>query len=63
MKLIDLNRTQRAELAKKIGSSEPYIYQLAIGLRKGSARFMKKINKADPRFKLSDLRPDIWGES
>ena len=23
----------------------------------------KEINKADPRFKLSDLRPDIWGES
>ena len=63
MKLIDLNRTQRIELAKKLGRSETYIYQLAIGLRKGSPKFMKEINKADRRFKLSDLRPDIWGES
>ncbi len=63
MKLIDLSRKDRINLAKKLNSSEAYIYQLAKGIKKGSPEFMKKINKADPRFKLSDLRPDIWGES
>ena len=60
MKLIELNRKQRIELAEKLNSHEAYLYQLATGIKKGSPEFMKRINEADPRFKLSDLRPDIW---
>lgn len=61
MKLIELDREGREELAKKIGSDEQYIYQLATGRRKGSYEFMQKINEADSRFTLHELRPDIWG--
>lgn len=60
MKLIDLDKNGREELANKIGSKERYIYQLATGRRKGSYEFMQKINLADPRFTLQELRPDIW---
>lgn len=63
MKLSNLSKKERENLAKKVGTSQLYLYQLGRGIRKGSVEFMQKINKADPRFKLSDLRPDIWGES
>ena len=63
MKLSNLSKKERENLAKKVGTSQLYLYQLGGGIRKGSVEFMQKINKADPRFKLSDLRPDIWGES
>lgn len=62
MKLIDLNKEQREELAAKVGSSEQYIYQLATRKREGSYKFLRKINKADSRFSLHELNPDIWPE-
>lgn len=62
MKITDLNRTEIYELAKKIKRSGQNLYHVSLGYKKMGTGLAKEINKADPRFKLSDLRPDIWGE-
>ncbi|WP_434779245.1 hypothetical protein [Neisseria sp. Ec49-e6-T10] len=62
MELKELTRKERMALEKKVGLSEGYLYLVATNRRSPSPELSKKINKADSRFKLSDLRPDIWGE-
>lgn len=61
MKISDLNRQERAALEKKVGAGSGYFYLIATGKRNPSPELAKRINKVDPRFTLSDLRPDIWG--
>ena len=61
MKLSDLSRTEVYELAKTIRRSGQSLYHASLGYKKIGVNLAKEINQIDPRFKLSDLRPDIWG--
>ena len=63
MTLAELSRAEAYDLAKKIKRSGQNLYHISLGYKKIGTGLAKEINKADPRFKLSDLRPDIWGES
>ena len=63
MTLAELSRAEVYDLAKKIKRSGQSLYHVSLGYKQMGVGLAKEINKADPRFKLSDLRPDIWGES
>ena len=63
MTLNNLSRKEIYELAKKIKRSGQNMYHISLGYKKMGVGLAKEINKADPRFKLSDLRPDIWGSN
>lgn len=52
---------ERRELAKKIGRSVEYLYLCTRPGRKPGAKLCRDLVKADPRFTLADLRPDLWG--
>ena len=61
MRLRQLNKNERDALAKRVDSKGIYLYQCGLGIRKPSVELSLKINKADPRFSLPELRPDVWG--
>ena len=69
MKLSDLTPAERDALADRVGCNRKYLYQVATGvidLKTGRARqpgtdLCRQLVAADPRLKLSDLRPDVWG--
>ncbi|WP_114154698.1 hypothetical protein [Chromobacterium haemolyticum] len=60
MKLNTMTAQERKALAEAAGTDHVYLYQCGAGLRKPSPDLCRRIVKADPRFLLSDLRPDIW---
>ena len=51
------------ELAERVKTSPSYISQCAIGARKPSPAFAKKLVAADPRLTLAALRPDVYGKA
>jgi DNA-binding transcriptional regulator YdaS (Cro superfamily) len=51
---------QREHLAKRVGSSVAYFYQIAGGHKKAGPKLCQKLVAAEPRLTLSELRPDIW---
>lgn len=53
----------REALARAIQSSVGYFRQIAGGHKKPGAKFCRKLVEADPRFTLSELRPDYWPPS
>ena len=63
MNIQNLSRQEAFELAEKVNCNNHHLYNITLGHKKPGRKLSQKINKADPRFKLSDLRPDIWGES
>lgn len=63
MDFYKLSRIEVFSLASKIKRSKINLYNISKGYKQMGVGLAKEINKADPRFKLSDLRPDIWGES
>ena len=63
MTLSELSRVEVYDLAKKIKRSGQNLYHVSLGYKKMGVGLAKEINAFDPRFKLSDLRPDIWGDS
>lgn len=51
----------RKLLAKAVGSSPAYLYQVATGRRKASPQLARRINKATcGAVSLHSLRPDVW---
>lgn len=54
---------ERRALAEKIGTSEEYLRFCANGYRRPSPELAKKLANAEPRLKLAELRPDIWGKT
>lgn len=60
MKLKDLSRQERLVLAEATKSNEQYLYQCGVGIKRPSPKLCRLIIKADSRFRLEDLRPDIW---
>lgn len=48
------------ELAERAGTTPAYLYQVLTGRRRANAALARRINAADPRILLSDLRPDDW---
>lgn len=59
-------KDDRQKLAEEIGTAEMYLYQIAHGYRRASARKAIEIEavcdgKRWPRVLRSDLRPDLWG--
>ena len=63
MNIRTLNRQEAFALAEKVNCNKHNLYNITLGHKRPRRKLAQKINKADPRFKLSDLRPDIWGES
>lgn len=53
-------RDEREALAKKVGSSVGYFYQIAGGHKKPGSQLCRKLVSAEPRLTLPELRPDIW---
>lgn len=51
---------EREALAKKVGSSVAYFYQIAGGHKKAGAQLCKALVEAESRLTLAELRPDIW---
>lgn len=51
---------EREALARAVKSSVGYFWLLSGGHRFPSVRLCKKLVAVDPRFVLSELRPDIW---
>ncbi|NOV24182.1 hypothetical protein E5S69_11730 [Cupriavidus necator] len=54
---------ERRALAEKIGTSEEYLRLCANGHRQTGTTLALKLVAAEPRLKLADLRPDIWGQA
>lgn len=50
----------REAVAKAVGSSLNYFFQIAGGHKKPSHKLCHRLVDADPRFDLTKLRPDIW---
>ena len=63
MDFYKLSRIEVFSLANKIKRSKINLYNISKGYKKMGTGLAKEINAFDPRFKLSDLRPDIWGDS
>lgn len=51
---------EREALAKKVGSSVGYFYQIAGGHKKPGPKLCRKLVAAEPGLTLPELRPDIW---
>jgi DNA-binding transcriptional regulator YdaS (Cro superfamily) len=51
---------QGKQFAARVGTSYPYLYQVAHGIRTPSPDFCKRLVAADERLTLAELRPDIW---
>lgn len=60
--LASLPHGERKAFATRVGTSYPYLYQIAHGLRTPSPEFCRRLIQADDRLTLADLRPDIWDE-
>lgn len=54
---------ERRVLAEQCGTSEEYLRFCANGYRRPSPTMAMKLVAAEPRLKLAELRPDIWGEA
>ena len=53
----------RKLLAKSVGVVPAYLYQIANGYRKPSAKLAKKIHEAtNGAVSLHSLRPDVWND-
>ena len=48
------------ELAERSETTPAYLYQVLTGRRKANPALARRINAADPRILLSDLRPTDW---
>lgn len=51
---------EREALAKKVGSSVGYFWQLAGGHKKPGTDLCHRLVQAEPRLTLHELRPDVW---
>ena len=61
MNLYTLTRKEVFVLAEKVQCSKHNLYNISLRHKQIGTGLAKRINEADHRFKLSDLRPDIWG--
>lgn len=52
--------TKRKQVASELGIDEQYLYQILRGLRFPSPLLARKLNKADEKMRLQDLRPGDW---
>ncbi|MGE5650925.1 MAG: hypothetical protein ACM34A_12080 [Bacillota bacterium] len=51
---------EREKLAKEVGSTVGYFYQIAGGHKRPGPSLCKSLVAAEPRLTLGELRPDIW---
>jgi transcriptional regulator with XRE-family HTH domain len=57
------NGLTQQQLADRVGVTRWWINRIELGERKASPQVAKKIHSAlSDYIKLSDLRPDIWGD-
>lgn len=54
------SREEREELAKNVGSTVGYFYQIAGGHKRPGPGLCKALVTFEPRLTLGELRPDIW---
>lgn len=57
-----LTAAEKRSLAAAAGTQYIYLFQMAAGARQPSPKLARRLVEADPRLKLADLRPDLWGE-
>jgi DNA-binding transcriptional regulator YdaS (Cro superfamily) len=57
-----LTPQEARELALRAGTTPAYLYQVLTGRRAANPALARRINAADPRILLSDLRPGDWHE-
>lgn len=51
---------ERDALAKKVGSTVGYFYQIAGGHKQPGPKLCRKLVAAESKLTLPELRPDIW---
>ena len=57
-----LSAREKRELAKKVGTTVPYLCHMAHGTRRPGPDMARKLEKASRRVVTKkELRPDIWG--
>lgn len=54
---------ERDEFAKRVGRgyAAAYLWMVATGHRRASPSLARALVEADPRLRLDQLRPDVWG--
>lgn len=56
-----LTRIEREDMAREIGTSPAYLYQVGHGIRRASPSLSRKIETVtEGAVTKEDLRPDLW---